>query len=131
GQLHRLLEAANNYLQIDSKAEISIEANPDDMSEEKLLEWQTLGISRLSVGLQSFQNKRLTWMNRAHNAEEALACVKRAQDIGFDNISIDLIYGLPTSSLEEWKEELAIAKSMNVQHFSAYILTVEERTALH
>lgn len=131
GQLHRLLAAAHKYLQIDPKAEISMEANPDDMSEEKLLEWQTLGISRLSVGLQSFQNKRLNWMNRAHNAEEALVCVKKAQDMGFDNISIDLIYGLPSSTLQEWKAELAIAKSMKVQHFSAYILTVEERTALH
>ena len=131
GQLHRLLEAAYKHLRVDSNAEISMEANPDDMSKDKLQEWRTLGISRLSVGLQSFQNKRLTWMNRAHNTEEALACVKRAQDIGFNNISIDLIYGLPTSTLEEWREELAIAKSMNVQHFSAYILTVEERTALH
>lgn len=129
--LEKLLDATHRWFGISDRAEVSMEANPDDMSNESLRAWKKLGINRLSVGLQSFQNHRLEWMNRAHNASEALACVERAQDCGFDNISIDLIYALPNSSLEEWKNELAIAARMKVQHFSAYILTVEEKTALH
>lgn len=129
--LEKLLSATRHLLRISEQAEVTLEANPDDMSSENLIGWKKLGINRLSVGLQSFQDHRLQWMNRAHNAEEALECVQRAQGLGFDNISIDLIYALPDSSLDEWKNELAIAARMNVQHFSAYILTVEEKTALH
>lgn len=129
--LENLLTATRRLLRVSEQAEVTLEANPDDMSSENLVGWKKLGINRLSVGLQSFQDHRLQWMNRAHNAEEALECVQRAQGLGFDNISIDLIYALPDSSLDEWKNELAIAARMNVQHFSAYILTVEEKTALH
>lgn len=129
--LEKLLTATRRLLHVSENSEITLEANPDDMSSENLIGWKKLGINRLSVGLQSFQDHRLQWMNRAHSAEEALECVQRAQGLGFDNISIDLIYALPDSSLDEWKNELAIAARMNVQHFSAYILTVEEKTALH
>lgn len=129
--LEKLLTATRRLLRVSEQAEVTLEANPDDMSSQNLIGWKKLGINRLSVGLQSFQDHRLQWMNRAHNAEEALECVQRAQGLGFDNISIDLIYALPDSSLDEWKNELAIAARMNVQHFSAYILTVEEKTALH
>ncbi|MGB0422810.1 MAG: radical SAM family heme chaperone HemW [Flavobacteriales bacterium] len=131
GELKELLEAVKKNYRVLEKAEVTIEANPDDIDPFALKEWKSIGINRLSIGLQSFQSDQLVWMNRAHTAEEALKCIPLAQEHGFDNISVDLIYGLPGMSLKSWEEQLKIIASLNVQHLSCYILTVEEKTLLH
>ncbi len=113
--------------------EFTIEANPDDLSAEKVNELRTLqpfGLNRFSIGIQSFFDEDLKYMNRAHNSEEALASVKRVQDAGFDNITIDLIYGTPTMNDEHWLKNLDTAFSLSVPHISSYALTVEPRTNL-
>lgn len=108
--------------------EITLEANPDDMSLEKLRDWKNVGINRLSVGIQSFRDEDLRWMNRAHNAAEAISCIQKAKDLGFQNISIDLIYGIPSQSAKTWKENLDRAIEADIQHISAYCLTIEKNT---
>lgn len=125
-----LHQVAQNY-SIDADAEITLEANPDDCSITQLSMWKNAGINRLSIGLQSFKTSDLKWMNRAHSVEEALTCVQRAKNIGFEAISVDLIYGLPDLTLEEWKHHIDEVIAMDVQHISAYCLTVEEKTALN
>ena len=125
-----LLQIAQNY-SIDVDAEITLEANPDDCSITQLSMWKNAGINRLSIGLQSFKTSDLKWMNRAHSVEEALTCVQRAKNIGFEAISVDLIYGLPDLTMEEWKYHIDEVIAMDVQHISAYCLTVEEKTALN
>lgn len=112
-------------------AEITLEANPDDISSEQLKIWKDIGINRLSIGIQSFKQDDLDWMNRAHKVEDALTSVELAKKTGFDNITIDLIYGLPNLRNDEWKDHLEKAIALNVDHISAYCLTIEERTALH
>lgn len=119
-----------NYL-ISSSPEITLEANPDDMSVSNLKDWRNNGINRLSVGIQSFRDNDLKWMNRAHTAEHAENCVKDAQQFGFNAISVDLIYGLPSMDLSEWNNQIEKAISLNIQHISAYCLTVEQKTQLH
>ena len=118
-----------NFL-LDERAEITLEANPDDINEQNLLAWQAAGINRLSIGVQSFFEEDLIWMNRAHNASQALQSVKSAQDKGFSNISIDLIYGSPTLTDEKWNENLETAFALNIPHLSCYALTIEPETAL-
>lgn len=125
-----LHQVAQNY-SIDVDAEITLEANPDDCSITQLSMWKNAGINRLSIGLQSFKTSDLKWMNRSHSVEEALTCVQRAKNIGFEAISVDLIYGLPDLTLEEWKHHIDEVIAMDVQHISAYCLTVEEKTALN
>ncbi len=115
---------------VDEDAEITLEANPDDISEEKLKTWKSNGINRLSIGVQSFFDEDLLWMNRAHNALQAMKSLEMAQRNGFSNVSIDLIYGSPTLSDENWKNNLEIAFALNVPHLSCYALTVEPHTAL-
>lgn len=112
-------------------AEITLEANPDDLTLEKLTELKKIGINRLSIGIQSFIEENLTWMNRSHSVKQAKECVKNAQKIGFDNITIDLIYGIPNLTLNEWKNNIKQAISLNINHISAYCLTAEEKTALY
>lgn len=130
-ELKDLLARIHSNYKVAEHAEVTLEANPDDITSESLSSWKAAGINRLSIGLQSFQSQQLIWMNRAHSAEEALLCIPLAQEHGFDNISVDLIYGLPNMSLSEWKDQLAIIETLNVQHLSCYILTVEEKTLLH
>jgi oxygen-independent coproporphyrinogen III oxidase len=128
--LNNLLgEISNNYDVIDLP-EITLEANPDDMTISNLRSWKKAGVNRLSVGIQSFREKDLKWMNRAHNSEESKACLRLAQEAGFQNFSVDLIYGLPDLSMAEWKEQIHNVIGYGVQHISAYCLTVEERTIL-
>ena len=122
-QLHTLFP-------VSPDAEITLEANPDDISPERLREWRMSGINRLSIGIQSFFDEDLRWMNRAHDASQADSCVRMAQDEGFDNISIDLIYGGPTLPDTNWKNNVDHAISLQVPHLSCYALTVEPRTAL-
>lgn len=111
--------------------EITLEANPDDIHETSLLEWKQAGVNRLSIGLQSFKTEDLKWMNRAHTVEEALKCIPLAQQNGFKNLTIDLIYGLPNLTLEEWENAVQWVINQKVPHISAYCLTVEEKTSLH
>ena len=110
--------------------EITLEANPDDITKSKLQEWKTLGINRLSVGIQSFVEAELVWMNRAHNATESLLCIDKIREAGFANFSVDLIYGSPLLSDEEWKRNVDIVIEKNIPHISCYALTVEPKTAL-
>lgn len=110
--------------------EFTIEANPDDLNSSKIKNFIKLGVNRLSIGIQSFHDTDLKYMNRVHNAKEALHSIYRSQDAGIDNISIDLIYGTPTMNHEQWKENLQTAFQSEVTHISAYALTVEPKTKL-
>ena len=116
---------------VNPHAEITIEVNPDDCSETKLKDWIDLGINRLSIGLQSFKEGDLNWMNRSHNARQGIDAVKNARSAGFENISIDLMYGLPNLSKEEWLLNLTNAIELKPTHISAYCLTIEPKTAVH
>jgi oxygen-independent coproporphyrinogen-3 oxidase len=111
--------------------EITLEANPDDINPINLEWWRGLGINRLSIGLQSFKVGDLKWMNRAHTVSEGLSCISLAREYGFDNISVDLIYGLPGLSISEWKNHIETILSMGIEHLSAYCLTIEKGTRLH
>lgn len=115
---------------IDKNAEITFEANPDDLSEDYLTMMASLPFNRISIGIQSFDDVDLKRINRRHTGVEAIEAVKNAQRAGFKNISVDLIYGLPYQSLESWEKQLRTALSLNVQHISSYGLTYEEGTAL-
>lgn len=127
GQIFQTLKA--NYSLAD-KPEITLEANPDDLSREYLEDLRALGVNRLSIGIQSFRKEDLVKTNRSHSADQALQCVPDAQAAGFENISIDLIFGMPTATLEDWQKNLDQALQLDVQHLSLYALTVEEKTAL-
>ncbi len=115
---------------VSSNAEITIEANPDDLNAKKIAELRQLPVNRFSIGIQSFFEEDLIWMNRAHNAAEAETCIKRSQDAGFENLSIDLIYGYPLLTDRKWLENINKAIEFATPHISAYSLTVEPRTAL-
>ena len=129
-ELELLLETIKKLYKVSEDAEITLEANPDDLKPEKLQELQAAGINRLSIGLQSFHEPHLQLMNRAHNATESLQCVKDAQAAGFDNITVDLIYGIPAPDHTIWLQDLELLFSLNVQHVSCYALTIEPDTAL-
>jgi len=131
GELNRLFEGIDRQWTIEAGAEITLEANPDDLTQEKLKALRQTPLNRLSIGIQSFAEADLRFMNRAHNAIEARACIEYAQDLEFDNLTIDLIYGSPTTSDEQWEQNLQITFDYEIPHVSAYALTVEERTALH
>ena len=133
------LQIADLRLQLDSiyenytvaqNPEITLEANPDDLSSDYLIELSKIGINRLSIGIQSFFEDDLKMMNRAHNSAEAKECLQEATKY-FDNISVDLIYGIPGMSNEKWLRNIEMALSFNVPHISSYALTVEPKTALH
>lgn len=130
-ELQQILSKVESVFETNQVEEITLEANPDDIKESNLEDWKSVGISRLSIGLQSFKKEDLEWMNRAHTAHEALNCVQLANQFGFDNITADLMYGLPNLSLEEWKAHIRKVIDLGVNHISAYCLTVEEKTALH
>ncbi|WP_140484737.1 radical SAM family heme chaperone HemW [Flavobacterium sp. GSA192] len=119
----------NNYKVIE-KPEITLEANPDDLSEDYLIELTKIGVNRLSIGIQSFFEDDLKMMNRAHNSAEAKKCLEVATQY-FDNISLDLIYGIPGMSDGRWKQNIETALSFGIPHISSYALTVEPKTALN
>ncbi len=129
-ELSKLLEQTQRYFDWDKSIEITLEANPDDLSAPFLKALAKTPINRLSIGTQSFFTDDLVLMNRAHTAGEALDSIKRSQDYGFENLSIDLIYGAMTSSMEIWESNLKTARSLEVPHISAYALTVEPKTVL-
>jgi len=129
--LERIFETIHRLYQVDAAAEITLEANPDDLSAEKLRDLrQYTPVNRLSIGIQSFSDADLRWMNRAHHAQHARQCLDDAGHAGFHDLTIDLIYGAPTTSDAQWQENLAIAFAYGIPHLSCYCLTVEEGTAL-
>lgn len=130
-ELVLILSTIKQVFTLTDSCEITLEANPDDIDIERLTNWKKAGINRLSIGLQSFKESDLKWMNRAHSVDEALKCVDLARKSGILNISVDLIYGLPNLSKEEWKQHIDTVLAMEVQHVSAYCLTIEDKTALH
>ena len=130
-EMNDLFDELNQYHHIEKDAEITLEANPDDLTINKISELKQTPINRLSIGIQSFFDVDLKLMNRAHNAEEALQSVKIAQDNDFKNITIDLIYAIPGLTNKRWIENLDTAFSLNISHISAYCLTVEKKTALY
>lgn len=132
-ELKAIIDTLNQHYDLSQLKEFTLEANPDDLTAEKVKELQTLkqfGLNRFSIGVQSFYEADLIYMNRAHNANEALSSVKRVQDAGFENMSIDLIYGTPTMNDEQWYENIVIASRLGIQHISSYALTVEPKTNL-
>ena len=128
-ELDQIFETIYSNFSIIKNPEITLEANPDDLTEEKLQILSASKINRLSIGVQSFFDEDLKLMNRAHNSEEASGCLEMAKKY-FDNISIDLIYGMPEMSNERWKENLDKALTLDIPHISSYALTVEPNTAL-
>jgi oxygen-independent coproporphyrinogen-3 oxidase len=112
-------------------AEITMEANPDDVSVENVQAWKSLGVNRLSIGIQSFFEEELRWMNRAHNAAQARDCIENSYAAGIHNLSIDLIYGSPLLTDEMWEYNVKTATDYTIKHLSCYALTVEEKTPLH
>ena len=129
--IEKILNAIYQNFNINSEIEITIESNPEDLSKSKLNELKNIGINRLSIGVQSFNDRELKMLNRSHNVLEAKSAIINAQEIGFENLSIDLIYGIPNQSLITWEKNLDIIFDLLIQHFSAYELTVEKKTTLH
>ena len=128
--IRRILESIDHHFRVSRDAEITLEANPDDMDAERLSSWKSAGINRLSIGIQSFFLEDLQWMNRAHNAKQSVEAVEIAKKAGFDNFSLDLIYGSPGLTDKKWEENLRQAVSLEPSHLSCYALTVEPKTAL-
>lgn len=131
GALAELLDLIDKHYNISENAEITLEANPDDLYKEKLQALHTIGINRLSIGIQSFFDEDLQFMKRIHTASEAQRCIAEAQDAGFSNISIDLIYGTPTMTDAAWLKNIEKALDSQATHLSTYALTVEPKTELH
>ena len=129
-ELGLIFEAIYRQFAVAPGAEITLEANPDDLTGPKLAELAASPVNRLSIGLQSFYEPHLRLMNRAHTASESAAAVRRAQDAGFENLSIDLIYGVPAPGHHIWEADLANAFALDVPHVSAYALTIEPDTLL-
>lgn len=129
-ELQQLMDVLRSVTRWDSSAECTLEANPDDMTRAAIHQWKNNGINRLSVGIQSFDQQDLTWMNRAHNIEQSRTCLQIAQEEGIDNLSLDLIYGLPEMDIPRWAAQIEQAVASGVNHISAYCLTVEQRTTL-
>jgi oxygen-independent coproporphyrinogen III oxidase len=125
-----ILQRLSTTFHINAGAEITLEANPDDLHPQKLADLKAAGINRLSIGIQSFFEEDLRWMNRAHNASQSLACIEAAHEAGFHNLTIDLIYGTPGLSDEKWHENVHRAIALDIPHLSCYALTVEPKTAL-
>lgn len=129
-ELAGLLERIRQEVNLAEGAEISLEANPDDLQPELLSAWRESGVNRLSIGIQSFHQSDLDWMNRAHTAVEARLGLDLVREAGFTNFSIDLIYGTPGLTDEAWVENIRQALAIGAPHLSCYALTVEEKTAL-
>jgi oxygen-independent coproporphyrinogen III oxidase len=130
-EIGTLLTSIADHFIIEPDAEITLEANPDDISENILQEWKQTGVNRLSIGIQSFQEEDLRWMNRAHNSTQAMNSIYLAKAAGFKNFSIDLIYGSPLLTDDQWKKNVDTIIKAEVPHVSCYALTVEDQTALH
>ncbi len=130
GELQSLIHKIRSVFRVSTTEEITLEANPDDITEEKLVGWKEIGINRLSIGVQSFFDEDLRWMNRAHDSKLAVNSLELAVR-HFENITIDLIYGTPQLTNEKWKHNVDTAIALNIPHLSCYALTVEPKTPLH
>jgi len=129
-EIKSIISTIYRLFNIDKNAEITLECNPDDLDKKQLMAFKEIGINRLSIGIQSFDDSDLKFMNRSHNAKQAKQCITLAKKLGFNNITIDLIYGLPNQSNKKWEENLKKMFDLGIQHFSAYALTIEPKTAL-
>ena len=130
-KIKHLLEKIHSTYKVSKDAEITLELNPDDIAEKKITALKDIGINRLSIGVQSFHDKDLKFMNRSHNSTQAKNAINHAYNAGISNITIDLIYGIPGQTMKEWKENLNQLSKLKITHFSAYALTVEPNTKLH
>lgn len=130
-EINRLFDVIQRTFRVGDLKEVTLEANPDDLNINYIRSLRSTPVNRFSIGIQSFRQPDLDYMKRAHNAQQAEAAIKGAQDVGFDKLSIDLIYGVPGMTDNHWKENLDKIRQLQIPHFSAYALTVEERTALH
>ncbi len=129
-ELKLIIDAIYKNYNVANNIELTLECNPDDLSQQKLKDLKSTGINRLSIGIQSFNNEELIFFNRAHNSSQAESSIKRSQDVGFENITIDLIYGSPLLTDEVWLDNLQKVNAFDVPHLSAYGLTVEPKTKL-
>ena len=129
-EIQRILDELNQYFSINKNAEITIEANPDDLDSTKINELRKTPVNRFSIGIQSFHDEDLNYLNRVHNSQQSLHSIKNVRNAGFNNLTIDLIYGIPTLNDHKWEENLNIFLKLNIPHLSAYSLTVEPKTAL-
>jgi oxygen-independent coproporphyrinogen-3 oxidase len=130
-ELNAILQKTFDIFSVVENPEITLEANPEDLSREKLIAWKKLGINRLSIGIQSLQNSVLKLLNRGHKRESALAAITLAQDCGFENITVDVIFGVPALASKTLEDDLYTLIRTDVPHISAYSLTIEPKTALH
>jgi oxygen-independent coproporphyrinogen III oxidase len=126
--INMLMSTIRSVFAVTDDAEITLEANPDDLERQKLEAFRSIGINRLSIGIQSFDDSVLRFLNRAHDSKAAEECVPLARATGFRNISIDLIYAIPGQGMSEWENNIRRAIDLNVEHISAYSLTIEEKT---
>ena len=129
-EIIEILDKVKSAFKVNPFSEITLEANPDDLTKAKLQELKNAGVNRLSIGIQTFNEEQLHFLNRAHSQEQALSCIRDAREVGFDNFSIDLIYGIPSKDHSNWEKDLALATAFKSTHISAYCLTIEEKTAL-
>lgn len=129
--LDRILNGLYAHFDINPEIEFTLEANPDDIDLTKATMWHSMGINRLSIGIQSFQDEALSWMNRAHNTQQSHAAIEFAKQVGIHNISTDLIYGTPYLTDDALLKDISILKQHQIPHISCYALTVEEKTVLH
>ncbi len=127
-ELDLLMAAINRNFDVNTSAEITLEGNPDDLTTEKLNMLNEAGINRLSIGIQSFNDSVLKFLNRAHNVASAFSCLANARHLGFKNISLDLIYAIPGQDRDAWKKNIQTAIDLAPEHISAYSLTIEEKT---
>lgn len=127
-EIDQLLTVVKSEFNVDASAEITVEANPDDLIPTKLIGLKKIGVNRLSIGIQSFENTVLQFLNRAHDAASAIQSFQMAREAGFTNISIDLMYAIPGQTLESWKKNIDKAIELNPEHISSYALTIEEKT---
>ena len=130
-EINDIFDTICRHYPVNKLAEFTLEANPDDLSASYVRSLTHTPVDRLSIGVQSFRDEDLRFMNRAHNAQQADYAIKAAQDAGITNLSIDLIYGTPGLTDAAWKDNLDKVRQLSIPHFSAYALTVEEKTALH
>lgn len=130
-ELKLLIEAIHQNFNVSKNAEFTLECNPDDLTKKKLIELKNVGVNRLSIGTQSFFDDDLQFFNRAHSSRETEKSILMSQDVGFDNITIDLIYGIPTLTPQKWEYNLKKVEELKIPHLSAYSLTVEPKTAIH
>ncbi|MEL6537608.1 MAG: radical SAM family heme chaperone HemW, partial [Bacteroidota bacterium] len=127
-QLQSILNSVHRLFPVAPQVEMTLEANPDDLTPDILRELQSLGINRLSIGIQSFHDEVLRWMNRAHSSHEGIGVVEEAHEAGFENLSLDLIYGLPIGPAERWEKDVEQMLLLDPPHISAYCLTIEPNT---